>query len=292
MPALKYSRPKPLFYRGPSLLTRFVLWTVLSVALMVLDHQRGALDAIRSVLTVVVYPIRLAVDLPFRVADWTIESLTTRAALLDENRTLKREQIENRVRLQRLAAVEAENARLRALLDSSAQLPDRVRIVGILAVDLDPNRQQIVIDKGTRDGVYDGQALVDAFGVVGQTVNSGPLDAEAILITDSDHALPVQVLRNGTRTIAFGTGLPKELSLPFLPNNADILEGDLLVTSGLGGRFPAGYPVATITKIERSQEQPYANVRAEPAAALERVREVLLIWPDTESLSAEDGDEP
>ena len=292
MPALKYSRPKPLFYRGPSLLTRFVLWTVLSVALMVLDHQRGALDAIRSALTVVVYPIRLAVDLPFRVADWTIESLTTRAALLDENRTLKREQIENRVRLQRLAAVEAENARLRALLDSSAQLPDRVRIVGILAVDLDPNRQQIVIDKGTRDGVYDGQALVDAFGVVGQTVNTGPLDAEAILITDSDHALPVQVLRNGTRTIAFGTGLPKELSLPFLPNNADILEGDLLVTSGLGGRFPAGYPVATITKIERSQEQPYANVRAEPAAALERVREVLLIWPDTESLSAEDGDEP
>ena len=259
---------------------------------MVLDHQRGALDAIRSALTVVVYPIRLAVDLPFRVADWTIESLTTRAALLDENRTLKREQIENRVRLQRLAAVEAENARLRALLDSSAQLPDRVRIVGILAVDLDPNRQQIVIDKGTRDGVYDGQALVDAFGVVGQTVNTGPLDAEAILITDSDHALPVQVLRNGTRTIAFGTGLPKELSLPFLPNNADILEGDLLVTSGLGGRFPAGYPVATITKIERSQEQPYANVRAEPAAALERVREVLLIWPDTESLSAEDGDEP
>ena len=147
-----------------------------------------------------------------------------------------------------------------------------------MAVDANPYRHNIVIDIGERDGVYDGQAIVDADGVIGQVLEVGLATSQAILISDPSHALPVEVNRNGLRTIANGTGEFDRLDLPFLPNNADIRPGDLLVTSGLGGAFPAGYPVATVDTVNRIPQEPFADVTAMPSAALDQVREVLLIW--------------
>jgi rod shape-determining protein MreC len=181
-------------------------------------------------------------------------------------------------RLQRLTALEAENARLRALLDARGRVRDEVRVAEILAVDANPYKHNLVIGVGSRDGVYDGQAIVDSNGVVGQVIETGIMTSEAVLISDADHALPVEVNRNGLRTIAVGTGEIDRLDLPFLPNNADIRAGDLLVTSGLGGAFPAGYPVALVNSVTRIPSKPFAEVTATPAAALDQVREVMLIW--------------
>ncbi|MEO1576796.1 MAG: rod shape-determining protein MreC, partial [Pseudomonadota bacterium] len=174
----------------------------------------------------------------------------------------------------------AENARLRTLMESTAKVADRVLISEILHVDLHPNRHRIAIDKGSRDGAFQGQALLDAHGIVGQITHVGPFDAEAILLSDPDHALPVEILRNGLRTIAVGSGEAGVIKLPFLPNNADIRTGDRLVSSGMGGVFPRGYPVGQVNAVTFDPHQPFASIAATPAAALDRDREVLLVWSD------------
>ncbi|MDH4109208.1 MAG: rod shape-determining protein MreC, partial [Gammaproteobacteria bacterium] len=156
-----------------------------------------------------------------------------------------------------------------------------------MSVNGNPFRHSIVIDKGSRDGVYDGQAILDANGVLGQVIGTGAFSSEGLLISDPDHALPVEVNRNGLRTIARGTGEFDRLDLPFLPNNADIKEGDILVTSGLGGSFPAGYPVAVVESVQRLPAEPFAEVSARPSAALNQVREVMLVW----SIAEEPGSE-
>ena len=173
------------------------------------------------------------------------------------------------------------------MLEAKTSFTDRVRVAELMAVSGNPYRHSIVIDKGTRDGVYDGQSLIDDAGVVGQVIDAGLLSAQSVLISDPDHALPVEVNRNGLRTIAVGTGEYDRLDLPFLPNNADIEEGDLLVTSGLGGAFPAGYPVATVSSITRVPAAPFADVSATPAAALDQVREVMLVWSSRQDPVAE-----
>jgi rod shape-determining protein MreC len=178
------------------------------------------------------------------------------------------------------------------MLEARELVRDEVRVVEILAVDADPYRHNIVISSGEDDGVYDGQAIVDADGLVGQVIRTGRNTAQAVLISDPDHALPVEVSRNGLRTIAVGTGEFDRLDLPFLPNNADIQPGDLLVTSGLGGAFPPGYPVAVVATIDRIPQEPFAAVTARPSAALDQVREIMLIFSaaDTTELP-DDADE-
>jgi rod shape-determining protein MreC len=166
---------------------------------------------------------------------------------------------------------------------------DQVRVAEIMSVDANPYDHSLVIDVGSQDGVFDGQALVDADGVVGQVIKTGLMTSQAMLISDSDHALPVEVNRNGLRTIVVGTGEIDRLDLPFVVNNADIRAGDLLVTSGLGGAFPAGYPVAVVESVTRIPQEPYASVTAMPAASLGQVREVMLIW--SASSSGEEPDE-
>jgi rod shape-determining protein MreC len=155
---------------------------------------------------------------------------------------------------------------------------ERVRVAELLKVDFDPFSQDIVINKGSRDGVSVGQPIVDAEGVMGQVVHVAPFTSTAMLITDPSHAIPVADNRNGLRAIAMGTGSFNRLDIPNLPRNADIQQGDLLVTSGLGGRFPAGYPVATVERVERNPGQSFAEVSARPIAHLEQSREVLLVW--------------
>ncbi len=267
-----------MFLRGPSLGTRLTLFAILSVSLMVLDHREEHLQSVRQVLSAAVQPIREAVNFPFAATEWVRLASRDRETLKFENDKLKSEQLINAVRLQRFAALEAENARLRALMESTAKVADRVLVTEILSIDLDPLRHRVALDKGLRHGAFTGQALLDAHGIVGQITRTGPLNSEAILISDPDHAVPVEINRNGLRTIAVGTGKPGELSLPFLPNNADIQDGDLLVTSGLGGRFPKGYPVGKVFRIERNPHQKFALIHAKPAAALNQNREVLLVW--------------
>jgi rod shape-determining protein MreC len=167
------------------------------------------------------------------------------------------------------------------LLGSSIKVGNRVLVAEISAVDLDPFRHQVMIRKGSTSGVYLGQAVLDAHGVMGQVVHTTPYTATVLLITDASHSLPVQVLRSGQRTVAVGNGRSDALDLPYLPNNLDVREGDLLVTSGLGGVFPGGYPVATITSVQRQPGRSFAAVAARPLAQLDRSREVLLVWQVT-----------
>ena len=263
---------------------RFLLLAIACSALMLLDRREQHLVRVRQALSVVVYPVRVAVDLPFSTWTKVRENLAARDALIAENRQFRRERLETASRLQRLEALERENARLRQLLDSTARVGSRALVAEILAVDLDPYRQRLDLNRGLVDDVFVGQALIDAQGVVGQVVRVGPMTSEAVLITDADHAVPVSVNRNGVRTIAVGTGDSGRLRLPYLTNNADIVVGDLLISSGLGGVFPAGYPVARVIDVKRRPDQPFAEIIAEPASSLDRDREVLLVWNAAEEV--------
>jgi rod shape-determining protein MreC len=274
---------KPLFERGSYALARVVVVAVLSVVLMTADHRGGHVDAVRSLLATLVYPLQYAVDLPIRGGKWVADNLSSRRTLMTENERLRRENFSVQSRLERYAELEAENRRLRELLDSAARVGVQVLIAERLAVDLDPNSRRIVLNKGIRDGVHVGQSLIDANGIMGQVVEAGPFSSSAVLITDPSHALPVQVRRSGLLGIAVGTGPLDELELTHVPVNADVLVGDVLVTSGLGGRFPAGYPVGRVVSVERDSGRPFAQVTVESSANLERNREVLLVWSDQPS---------
>jgi rod shape-determining protein MreC len=246
---------------------------------MVMDHKYKNLETLRAGLSVVVYPIQLSIELPGTISDWFSESLSSRRRLQEENDSLRTQQMMQKVQLQKLAALEAENIRLRELLDSSFKVGEKVLIAELLSVNLDPYKHQIVINKGESDDVYPGQPLLDAKGVMGQIVHAGPYTSTAILITDTAHAIPVQVNRNGLRSIALGSGTINRLELPYIPNNADIRPGDLLVTSGLGGHFPPGYPVAEVAAVQHDPGHAFSQVVATPLAELNRSREVLLVWP-------------
>lgn len=258
---------------------------------MVLDHRQNHLDAVRKAVGAAVYPIQIVVDAPFRLWVWLREGTTTRSELQLELGRLKAERLITKAELQQLTALKAENARLRDLLEARARVKDEIRVAGIMAVDANPYRHSIVIDIGAREGAYDGQAIIDAVGVIGQVIQTGLTTSQAMLISDPSHSLPVEVNRNGLRTIANGTGEFDRLDLPFITNNADIRPGDLLVTSGLGGTFPAGYPVAVVETVNRIPQDPFADVTAKPAAALDQVREVMLIWSSAEAQTDEDPDD-
>ena len=274
--------------RIPALGARVIIFIVISILLMYFDHRENHLDAVRKGIGVAMYPVRVVVDAPARMWQWLGAATTTRGELQTEVSRLRSERLLTNVRLQRLTALEAENARLRSMLDARSKVRDQVRVAEIMAVDANPYEHNLIIDVGERDGVYDGQAIVDANGVIGQVIKTGLMTSQAVLISDADHALPIEVNRNGLRTIAVGTGEIDRLELPFLPNNADIRVGDLLVTSGLGGTFPSGYPVAVVNAVTRIPQQQFADVTATPAAALDQIREVMLIW----SAPAETGELP
>ncbi len=250
-----------------------------SIILMTVDQRLHRLESLRAGLSTALYPLQHLVDLPTAGYNWLTEALSSRTHLLQENQTLRDERLQLQVRMLRYEGLRAENKRLKQLLDSSIKLEGHSLVAELLEVAPDPGKHQIVIDKGSRHGVFEGQPLLDATGIMGQILHVGPYSSTAILITDPDHALPVQVNRNGLRTIAVGTGDLHRLDLPHLPNNADIKIGDLLITSGLGGRFPADYPVATVSSVETNPGSPFAKVSATPTAHLDRSREVLLVWP-------------
>lgn len=247
---------------------------------MMLDHRQHHLEYVRAVLSVFVYPVQYVVNLPITAGEWFSEGLTSRQDLLEENSSLQAQNLLLKRELQKLEILESENNRLRELLDSSLKVEERVLVAEILAIDLAPFSQQIVINKGSRDNVHSGQTILDSDGVIGQVVHVNPLNSTAMLITDPSHAVPVENNRNGLRAIAVGTGKPDHLELPNIHRNADIQKGDLFITSGLGGRFPPNYPVGRISKIERSPDQQFVEVTLQPTAHLESSRQVLLLWTE------------
>jgi rod shape-determining protein MreC len=264
--------------RTSGLLLRCVLYCLLALGLIIVDKRYDHLGKIRRWLSVVAYPVQVAVASPFEGWNWFRESITTRDALRVDNAKLQEELRLAQFKLQRYEALEAESQRLRALRDSTAAVSNRFIIGDVMDVDLDAFRERILVDKGAHDGVFVGQAVLDAGGVFGQVARVEELASEVILISDPAHAIPVQVNRNGLRTIAVGAGDTSRLKLPYLPTSADVVAGDLLVTSGLGGGFPAGYPVGTVASVKRDPAQSLADVDVRPAAALDRSRELMFVW--------------
>ncbi len=278
-----------LFIRGPSATARMVVLVIASITLMTVDHRWRSLEFARSTLSNLIYPLQYTIDLPIQLFYWADESLSTQQALLEKNREFEARHLENRVQLQKLDIIEKENERLRKLLGATPKTTERLLISEIINVDADPYRQLILLNKGSNDDVYQGQPIIDALGIMGQVVHVGPMSSSAMLITDASHAIPVQINRTGLRAIATGTGKIDQLKLRHLPHNVDIKVGDLLITSGLGDTFPANFPVAIISKVERPAGEPFADIEARPHAQLDKSREVLLVWRNaTES----DDEEP
>lgn len=270
---------QPLFLQGPSVTLRTIVLVVLSIVIMVADHRWHALETVRGVIdSYVVYPLRYTINLPSQLVEWGDESLSSHDTLLQENRKLQEQQLRAQVSLQKLSVLEKENDRLRKMLSAQPKVGEMVLVAEILAIDLDPYKQQVVLNKGQNKDVYIGQPIIDAWGVMGQVVHLGLFSSTALLISDPSHAIPVQVNRSGLRSTAFGTGNSQLLELRYIPHNADIEIGDVINTSGLGGRFPPNYPVGRIISIERPAGESFATVLAEPIAHLDRSREVLLVW--------------
>lgn len=259
---------------------RLLAFIVASLFLLAIDQQ-GNLRFVRTPFTTAVYPIQALVSSPFGAARGFMDDWSSMEKLRTENEQLKEESLLLHTRLLKFDALEQENSRLRGLLESSFKIRDHVLIAELLSINLVPYEHVVVVNQGSNAGAHPGQAVCDANGMVGQVLRVTPFSAEVMLITDPSHAIPVQINRNGVRTIAVGTGQTDRLALPYLSGNADVQVGDLLVTSGLGGVFPRGYPVATVTAVA-AQKSTFAKVSAAPVAKLDRNRELLLISSDVD----------
>ena len=264
--------------RTSGLLLRCVLYSLLALGLIIVDKRYDHLGKIRRALSFVAYPVQLAVASPFEGWHWFRESVSTRDTLRADKARLEADLRVAQFRLQRYEALEAESQRLRALRENTAGVADRFIIGDIMDVDLDAFRERVLVDKGASQGVFVGQSVLDSGGVFGQVARIEQYTSEVILISDPAHAIPVQINRTGLRTVAVGTGDTSRLKLPYLPTSADVQVGDLLVTSGLGGGFPVGYPVGTVARVRRDPAQSLAEVDIRPAAALDRSRELMFVW--------------
>lgn len=274
-----------LFQSRASLIIHTIFLVMLSIALMVADHRWNHLESLRSGLSNLIYPLRYAINIPAEFVQWIDESLTSHNSLIKENNQLKTEQLLFQVRLQKMDTLEQENQRLRKLLGTPKKTSERVLIAEIFSVDPDPYKRLITINKDQSDGAYIGQAIIDANGIMGQIIHVEAHASTVMLISDSNHAIPIQINRTGLRGTVFGTGDSNSLELRFIPHNAEIKVGDVVTSSGLGGRFPPNYPLGVINKIERPAGETFAKIEILPTAKLEQSREVLMLWhnapPDT-----------
>ncbi len=259
---------------------------------MAAEHRFSEVAYARSWLALLVTPIQWAADLPGRSWGWAVDSLANRNLLLEENRELKSQALILAERSQTMSAVVAENVRLRELLNASQRTQVDFITGELIGVNYDPFSQQVVINQGRQKGAYIGMPVMDASGVMGQLVSVSPYTSRLLLISDTNHALPVQVNRNGLRFIAQGSGQANQLRLDHVPETADLREGDLLITSGLGERFPFGYPVARISSITHQSGEPFLNVKATPLAQLDRSRYVLLLFYQQPKPEASESEQP
>ncbi len=271
---------KPIFGRGPSLQLRLFFAVMLSASLMLADTRLDTFSNVRHLLNSVVAPIQYLANTPRSMFDGLYERLDSRQTLLRKNTQLRRDVLELKNDLLLLQQYREENQRLRNLLGSSFVRDEQKVVTEVMAVDTSQYTHQVVIDKGYIDGVYEGQPVLNEKGVVGQVNYVGAHNSRVLLLTDSSHAIPVQVVRNDIRVIASGTTHVDQIALQHIPTSTDIIEGDLLVTSGLGGVYPEGYPVAYVDRVEKDNRKPFATIEADPVVEFDRLRYLLLIWPN------------
>ncbi|ABZ78378.1 rod shape-determining protein MreC [Shewanella halifaxensis HAW-EB4] len=271
---------KPIFARGISNQFRLTLAVIMSVILLVANDR---LEPVRNSLSSLLSPLQYVANIPGALLDLSAESLATRNMLAKQNKELLRHQLLMSERLQRFEHLRQENDRLRGLLGSPVHMDAKKVVAEVMEVASDPFRQYVVLNHGSRSGVFVGQPVVDAQGVVGQVVQVSELTSRVLLLSDTTHGIPVRITRNDVRLMAFGTGVLDELELRHVAKSTDVRVGDLLVSSGLGKRFPEGYPVARVMSVEKDDGKSYATVIAQPLAALDRIRYLLLLWPDIES---------
>lgn len=257
---------------------QFLAVLVLLLALLYLDLHSSWLQPLRYHLNYVLIPSQQVAQIPQAIKHWLQNTSLTQKQLLKDNQQLQARNLVLELRSQRLTSLEVENKELRQLLNASEQVDDRVIVASVVNASTSSYQQQVMVNKGAKDGVFIGQAVLDAHGLFGQVIDVMPYAARVLLIADANHAIPVQANRSGVRVIAEGTGALDALELMYVPKTADLVPGDLLVSSGLGDRYPKGYPVATVTSIENIPSQPFAKVLATPSAQLDRSRYLLLVF--------------
>ncbi len=258
-----------------------------AIILMTMDRKMDYLESVRSQLSVVIYPIQYLVNLPIKTGDWASESFAARDSLLKENVKLKTQNILLKTHTHKYQSLVLENQRLRGLIESPIRQGERVLVADFMAVEQDGSTRKFVLNKGLKDGVYLGQPIIDSQGIMGQVVHVGPSSGTGMMVTDSEHSIPVEVIRSGVRAIATGEGFGGEMRLDFVPQESDVQEGDLLVSSGLGGHFPKGYPVGKVSQVVLHPGDNFMMIKVRPVANLAKAREVLLVWPGITDLEAE-----
>lgn len=278
-----------IFLRGPSLNIRLVIGIALSATLLFLDQRLDSFSSARVYLNSFVAPIQYAANMPGAMLNWASTTITTQTHLLEENERLTQENVLLSEKIQKINFLEQENTHLRALLGSVAKQGTRKVVAEVMAVDNNPYSHQIVINKGTIHGVFEGQAVIDEHGIVGQILHVATTNSRVLLISDITHAIPTRLLKNNVQLIVTGTGSLNELTLEHVAHSTDITVGDVLISSGLGGVFPQGYPVANITQVTRDESRPFANVKASPVAKLDRLKYLLLLWPEAQPQNSDDS---
>ena len=269
----------PQFFRhGPSLLVRLVFFIQLSLALMVVDTHFKYLYEVRQTIAVMLYPIQNLAHLPTAISNLANDFFIAQD-LADENARFKQQHLIDSGKLQQLSALTIENEHLRNLLEATQKNKSKAILAEIRSVPRDPFNLTVILDKGSQNGAQNGQVIVDHLGVIGQITHAYPWSSEATLITDKDHSIPVQILRNGLRSVASGTGKYKTLELNYMANNVDIQEGDQIVTSGIGGVYPSGLPVALVSKIKRDISSAFAYIICTTIAGVDRNKQVLILSP-------------
>lgn len=284
--------PPPFFNRGPSSFVRIVVFTLFSTLFMVIDARQNYLDVIRQGVNVVLYPLQRLADAPFAIAHGLDEFFTTQTTLRRENAALRQEQLRHSIQLQRTQALEAENAYLRKLTETRRRVDPRGIVTEILSTSHDPFSRKVLVDKGATGKIAAGLAVVDKVGVVGQVTQVNPFTSEITLITDKGQAVPVEVVRNGLRAVVFGNGRDGTLDLPFFSTNVDVVAGDVLVTSGIDGTYPAGLPVAVVAKVDRHSGASFARITCTPSAGVHHHKQLLVLVTPPQVLQTPDPSAP
>ena len=273
-----------MFVNSSSVVRKTFFALLLAILLITLDSYTQWFESPRKALTEITIPLQLISNVPGNIEDWVILNTTSRNALERKNASLEKERLILLGKLQRSAELAAENLRLRQLLNATELLTDSVLVTEVIGVSPNLLNHHVTIDRGANDGVYIGQPVIDADGLMGQITHVYSNHSTVLLITDLDHALPVQILRNGVRSIVEGTSEYNEMRLRYVSPTVDIVEGDQLVSSGLGGRFPVGYPVGTVAAINKKPGEKFMDIKVQPSAKIDRSRHLLLVF------TLQDGD--
>lgn len=270
----------PIFNQGTSPAHRLILVLCCSMALIFFDHKMASFETARGYLQSLVSPLQYMANAPKQMMTWASENIVIRQQLMEENQNFRENELFFHEQVMQLSIVRQENERLRSLLSSPVRGEIKKMFAEILSVDSDPYSHQVLINRGATDGVYEGQPVLDEKGIVGQILHVGVSSSRVILISDISHAIPVRIQRNGLRLIASGSGQIDRLIHNFVPHSADVKEGDLLVTSGLGGKYPEGYPVSRVVLVRADESREFATIYSEPVAQIDRLRYMLLLSKD------------